>query len=126
MTEERRQTPTERNHELLKLALERPAPSSSNPSFSVEQVKAVGGATVYEWAVHVPVCDEYPTADAAFEASVNYAEKYAEKFPSAATNGGDKADEKEKAENQTQPSAWSASPASGQGAAERNGRGIEP
>lgn len=81
MNEERRQTPTERNHELLKLALERPAPVSGQPSFKVSQEKAVGGATVFTWDVHVPVCDEYPTADEAFGASVAFAEQLRRLYP---------------------------------------------
>ena len=52
--QERRQTPTERNHELLKLALERPAPVSGTPHFHGGQEKAVGGATVFVWDVHAP------------------------------------------------------------------------
>ena len=87
MSEERRQTPTERNHELLKLALERPAPASTTPSFTVEQVKAVGGATVYEWAAHVPVCDEYPNSEQAFDAACSFATRLAIKFPATAANG---------------------------------------
>ena len=65
---------------------ERPAPVSGVPSFKVSQTKAVGGATVYEWDVHVPVCDEFPTADAAFEASRKYAMAYRSEF--GPTNGG--------------------------------------
>lgn len=70
--EQRRQTPTERNHELLKLALERPAPVSGLPSFKGGQEKAVGGATVFTWEVHIPVCDEFPTAEQAFAAFEEY------------------------------------------------------
>ena len=80
-TEERRQTPTERNHELLKLALERPAPASLSPAFKVAQVKAVGGATVFEWDVHIPECDEFPTADEAFSAAIGYASQLRRLFP---------------------------------------------
>lgn len=79
--EQRRQTPTERNHELLKLALERPAPASGNPSFQVNQEKAVGGATVWTWQVHVPVCDEYPTSQDAFDAATGYAAQLSKLFP---------------------------------------------
>lgn len=98
MTPERRQTPTERNHELLKLALERPMPASTSPNFKVEQVKAVGGATVYEWAVHIPVCDEYPDSEQAFDAACSFALRFAAKFPATATNGEHRpdADPKEK------------------------------
>lgn len=83
---ERRQTPTERNHELLKLALERPAPVSGVPSFDVNQEKAVGGATVWTWSVHVPVGDEHPTADEAFDAATGYAARLSKLFPPP--NGG--------------------------------------
>ena len=81
METERRQTPTERNHELLKLALERPAPVSGNPSFQVNQEKAVGGATVWTWQVHIPVCDEYPDSQAAFDAATGYAARLSKLFP---------------------------------------------
>ena len=81
-----RQTPTERNHELLKLALERPAPVSGQPSFKVSQEKAVGGATVFTWDVHIPECDEYPNADAAFDAAIGYAARLSKLFPPP--NGG--------------------------------------
>ena len=84
--DERRQTPTERNHELLKLALERPAPVSGQPSFKVSQEKAVGGATVFTWDVHIPECDEYPSAEAAFEAAIGYAARLSKLFPPP--NGG--------------------------------------
>ena len=80
-TEERRQTPTERNHELLKLALERPAPVSGNPAFEVSQEKAVGGTTVFTFKVHVPVCEEFPTADDAFNAATGYASQLRRVFP---------------------------------------------
>lgn len=80
-TEERRQTPTERNHELLKLALERPAPVSGAPSFDVDQEKAVGGQVVWTWKVHVPVCDEFPTADEAFDAATGFAARLSSLFP---------------------------------------------
>lgn len=72
-TAERRQTPSERQHELLKLAMERPAPVAGQPWFEVSQTKATGGATVFEWDVHVPVCDEFPTAEDAFAATMRYA-----------------------------------------------------
>lgn len=92
MESERRQTPTERNHELLKLALERPAPASTTPDFQVEQVKAVGGATVYEWAVHIPVCDEYPSSEQAFDAACSFASRFASRFPATAANGEHRSD----------------------------------
>lgn len=80
---ERRLTPSERQHELLKLAMERPQPVSGAPWFEVAQKKATGGATVFEWDVHVPVCDEYPTSQAAFDAMLSYARALREEF-----NGG--------------------------------------
>ena len=86
--QERRQTPTERNHELLKLALERPAPVSGLPAFDVAQEKAVGGATVFTWSVHVPVGDEFTTAEAAFEAAAGFAARLTKLFP--APNPDDK------------------------------------
>ena len=88
-TTERRLTPSERSHELLKLAMERPQPSSSKPSFSVSQTKATGGAVVFEWEVHVPVCDEFPTASVAWEACVDYARAMRDEFSGGATNGGE-------------------------------------
>lgn len=85
--EPRRLTPTERNHELLRLALER-TPAQGRPSFSVNRVKGVGGQLLIEWDVSVPVCDEYPTAETAFKASVEYAQKYEAAFPAPqGTNG---------------------------------------
>ena len=86
---ERRQTPTERSHELIKLALERPAPVSGQPSFKISQEKAVGGATVFTWDVHIPECDEYPTADDAFSATVGYAQRLSKLFPPPNGSGAD-------------------------------------
>ena len=83
-TPERRQTPSERSHELLKAALERPAPVSAQPYFTVQQTKATGGATVFEWDVHVPVCDEYPTAEKAFKAAMYFAETMRKEYGGAA------------------------------------------
>ena len=57
------------------------------PEFKVEQVKAVGGAVVNEWSVHVPVCDEYPTAEEAFNATLHYSVKMSAAFPAPSTNG---------------------------------------
>lgn len=57
------------------------------PEFKVEQVKAVGGAVVNEWSVHVPVCDEYPTSAKAFAATLDYAKKMSAAFPPPTTNG---------------------------------------
>ena len=60
------------------------------PEFKVEQVKAVGGAVVNEWSVHVPVCDEYPTAEAAFKAALSFANSMGAAFPAPSTNGAEK------------------------------------
>lgn len=79
----RRQTPTERQHELLRAALERSAPAAAKPSFHGAQVKAVGGATVFEWDVHMPVCDEYPTAELAFAAFLTFTQAMRAEFPTS-------------------------------------------
>lgn len=86
LSAERRQTPSERSHELLRMALERPAPVSGSPSFEVAQEKAVGGATVWTWKVHVPVGEEHPTAEDAFDAATGYAARLSKMFPPP--NGG--------------------------------------
>lgn len=79
MTDEQqpRLTPTQRLHEVTMQALTRPAPASARPKFAVRQVKGVGGATVIEWDVEVPVCDEYPTAGDAHHAALNFADGFA-------------------------------------------------
>jgi hypothetical protein len=82
---ERRLTPTERLHDIAARMAERPAPAAAAPYFTVEQTKATGGATVYEWASHVPVCVEFPTATEAFAAAVGYAEALRDKFGPSAT-----------------------------------------
>ena len=87
--EPRRLTPTERLHDIARLMAERPAPVSGVPSFHGAQTKAVGGATVNEWDVHVPVCDEFPTADKAFTAFEQYVKRMQKMFPPS-TNGGEK------------------------------------
>jgi len=79
----RRQTPTERQHELLRAALERSAPAAAKPSFHGAQVKAVGGATVFEWDVHMPVCDEYPSSELAFAAFLTYTRQMRDEFPTS-------------------------------------------
>jgi hypothetical protein len=84
-TTERRLTPTERLHDLARAAIERQ--SQRHASFSVSQVKAVGGATVIEWDVQVPVCDEYPTAEQAFAAVTNFADRMLVNYPPPAPNG---------------------------------------
>ena len=84
-TEPRRLTPTERLHDLARAAIERQR--MERPYFKVEQVKAVGGATVIEWAVHVPVCDEYANAEAAFAATLDYAGRLSAKYPPPNPNG---------------------------------------
>jgi hypothetical protein len=87
-TTERRLTPTERLHDLARAAIERQ--SQRHPSFSVSQVKAVGGATVIEWDVQVPVGDEHPTAEDAFLAATDYADRLIAKYPPAAPVNGAK------------------------------------
>lgn len=85
---ERRLTPTERLHDLARAAIERQ--SQRHASFSVSQVKAVGGATVIEWDVQVPVCDEYPTAADAFEAVTVFADLLLVKYPPPSPANGTK------------------------------------
>lgn len=82
---ERRLTPTERLHDLARAAIERQ--SQRHAAFSVSQVKAVGGATVIEWDVQVPVCDEYPTARQAFDAVTMFADSFVAKYPPPNPNG---------------------------------------
>lgn len=84
---ERRQTPTERNHELLKIALERHEPVSGNPSFQVSQEKGPGGMTVFTWDVRVPVCEQYPDAEQAFDAACSFASRFSSKYPPTVANG---------------------------------------
>ena len=78
-------TPTERLHDLAAKLAERPAPVSGAPYFTVQQTKATGGATVFEWDVHVPVCDEYPTAEKAFKAAMYFAETMRKEYGGAAS-----------------------------------------
>ena len=84
-TEPHRMTPTERLHDIAARMAERQ--SQRHPSFSVAQVKAVGGATVIEWDVQVPVCDEFPTAEAAFAAVTMYAGSMLANYPPPNVNG---------------------------------------
>lgn len=51
------------------------------PTFQAGQVKGVGGSTVFEWDVVVPVCDEFPSSDEAFEALVRYSARLASIYP---------------------------------------------
>lgn len=81
-TPEKRLTPTERLHDIAARMAERPAPVSAQPYFTVQQTKATGGATVFEWDVHVPVCDEYPTAEKAFKAAMYFAETLRKEYGS--------------------------------------------
>ena len=83
--ESERRKPIRMSEVALALA-ERPAPVSGVPSFKVSQTKAVGGATVYEWDVHVPVCDEFPDSQAAFDAVMLYSKAMRAEY--GPTNGG--------------------------------------
>lgn len=75
--------PTKRlsHSEIIRLLAER---ATRQPSFGVSQVKAVGGATVFEWEVNVPVCEEYPTALSAFSAMLSFGQKMREAYPATA------------------------------------------
>lgn len=87
---ERRPRLTERYHELAMSAATR-RPVDARPSFGVNRVKGVGGQLLIEWDVSVPVCDEYPTARAAWQATLTFAEGYESAFPAPpTTNGGEK------------------------------------
>lgn len=72
---------------LLERLTERSTPVSARPSFKVAQVKATGGNVVHEWEVSVPVCDEYPTAQSAFDAQLDFARSMAAAYPPPSTNG---------------------------------------
>ena len=65
--------------EVARALLERPE-RNPKPSFSVERVKGVGGATVVEWHVTIPVCPEYPTAAAAFQAAIRFGDGFDLKY----------------------------------------------
>lgn len=88
---DRRKTPTERLHEALMTSLERPT-RTLEPSFTVAREKghASGPAaspTVWTFSANVPRCDEYPTAELAFAASLEYARRFEDAFPTPATAG---------------------------------------
>jgi hypothetical protein len=88
---ERRLTPTERLHQALMSSLERPV-KTAEPAFTVarEKGQASGPAaspTVWTFTGHVPRCDEYPTAELAFEASIDYARRFEAAFPTPAAAG---------------------------------------
>jgi hypothetical protein len=53
-------------------------------------VKATGGNVVHEWEVSVPVCDEYPTAQAAFDAHLAFARSMSAAYPPPTVNGDGK------------------------------------
>lgn len=89
-TSEHRPRLSERYHELALQAANR-RPVDARPAFSVNRVKGVGGQLLIEWDVSVPVCDEYPTAEAAFWAAQAFATRFEEAFPVPPhTNGGEK------------------------------------
>ena len=74
-------------HALLERLTERSTPVSARPSFKVAQVKATGGNVVHEWEVSVPVCDEYPTAQAAFDAARSFSASMLGTYPPPTANG---------------------------------------
>ena len=85
--EPRRLTPTERLHDIARTLAEKPAPVSGAPYFKSSQTKATGGTTVFEWDVYVPVCEEFPTSELAFEAHLRYARAMRAEY--GPTNGGE-------------------------------------
>ena len=62
--------------QVLELVLSRGA--GRGPSFAVERSATNGRIKI---SVDVPVCDEYPTADAAFDATVRYFDELAKRYP---------------------------------------------
>ena len=76
--------PTVRMGEIARLLAERAPSAASRPSFSVSRTKAgaeqakSGVFEFYEFEAHVPVCDEFPTADEAFAALLRYKQAFAE------------------------------------------------
>jgi hypothetical protein len=80
-SEPRRLTPTERLHEVTLAALA-PSPRAARaPSFKLKDVTAPGKTTVTEVEIDVPVCDEYPTAELAFAAALDFTARARERFP---------------------------------------------
>ena len=91
MNEERRMTPTERLHDIAHTLAERPR-ADDKPSFELEQkaptaeqVKT-GITAVFHWKVNVPVCDEFPTADQAFNAAMVYADELRKRYQPSTTD----------------------------------------
>src|SRR5258708_7736108 len=78
----------EQQHELLERLTERSKPASAQPAFKVAQVKATGGNVVHEWEVSIPVCDEYPTAQDAFDAQLAFAATMLATYPPPTNQGG--------------------------------------
>ena len=60
------------------------------PAFSAKRSTASGSLGAWELTVSVPVCDEYPTAQAAYDAQVKYMRQLATAFPPPTANGGGK------------------------------------
>lgn len=55
--------------------------SKDGPSFAAKRATTSGALGAWELTVAVPVCNEYPTADEAFAAQVDYMRRLAEAFP---------------------------------------------
>ena len=62
-------------------------PAQAKPHFGVNRVKGVGGQLLIEWDVDIPVCDEFPTADDAFQATIEYGKRFEYEFPAPSMNG---------------------------------------
>ena len=77
---ERRLTPTERLHDIAHTLAERQRPAD-RPDFGLEQKQPnaeqvkMGIAAVFQWHVNIPVCDEFPTSDQAFNAMMIYGDE---------------------------------------------------
>lgn len=55
--------------------------SGDVPTFAAKRATTSGALGVWELNVAVPVCDEFDTAEKAFEAQVDYMERLSARFP---------------------------------------------
>lgn len=57
------------------------------PTFAAKRVTTSGALGAWELSVSVPVCDDYPTAEEAFAAQIDYMRRLATEFPIAPAGG---------------------------------------
>ncbi len=74
-------------HEERMASLNRPG-REDRPRFALKRSTASGSLGVVAIDVEVPVCEEYPTAELAFEATLDFMDRAAEHYP--ITNGASK------------------------------------